>query len=91
MLNWEDADLPPPNWIAVNPKNGYAHYGYLLETPVITSVRGPNAPRRFLAPMKAACRLELGSDPALDGPALQGSFEPKLTHDGAPWPGLLAR
>src|SRR5262245_35440949 len=29
-----DGNLPPPNFIAVNPKNGHAHVAYLLAKPV---------------------------------------------------------
>ena len=27
---WQDAGLPPPNWVAVNPSNGHAHMVYGL-------------------------------------------------------------
>jgi hypothetical protein len=39
-LTWERVNLPPPNWIAVNPENSRAHCGYLLEVPIITSPLG---------------------------------------------------
>lgn len=46
---WIDADLPSPNWTAQNPKNGHAHLGYVLETPVSRSLLSNPAPQRYLA------------------------------------------
>ena len=34
---WQDAGLPPPNWVAVNPSNGHAHMVYGLSIPVKTA------------------------------------------------------
>ena len=34
-LAWEDADLPPPLWTAVNRENGHAHSGWALDAPVL--------------------------------------------------------
>ncbi|AUN94159.1 replication initiation protein [Pseudazoarcus pumilus] len=66
-LTWERAHLPAPNWIATNPQNAHAHYGYLLETPVVTSVSGRDKPLRYAAAIEQALRLRLLADPGYCG------------------------
>ena len=46
---WLDADLPQPNWIAQNPKNGHAHLGYALLAPVSRSMLSKDCPQRYMA------------------------------------------
>ncbi len=66
-LAWEQAHLPPPNWIAINPANGHAHLGYLLEVPVVTSEAGRDKPLRYAAAVEKAFRIALGADPGYAG------------------------
>lgn len=66
-LTWERANLPPPNWIAVNPENSHAHCGYLLEVPVITSPGCHEKPLRYAAAIENAYRLKLRADPGYAG------------------------
>lgn len=63
----EDANLPAPNWIAENPKNGHVHIGYELEIPVCTSERGRSAPIRYLAAVESAYSRALKADPSYAG------------------------
>lgn len=66
-IAWETANLPAPNWIAVNPVNTHAHYGYLLEVPVITAPAGRDKPLRYAAAIESAFRLGLKADPRYSG------------------------
>lgn len=61
---WLDAELPPPNIIVTNPRNGHAHYTYFLAR----WVRLDNA--RAVAYAGAVCRAitaALRADPAYSG------------------------
>lgn len=63
----EDANVAAPNWIAENPRNGHAHFGYELEVPVVTSEAGRTAPVRYAAAVERAYRRALGADAAYSG------------------------
>lgn len=67
MFAAEDANVAPPNWWAVNPKNGHAHAGYELEVPIVTSEAGRDAPVRYAAAVEYAYRRALGADMAYSG------------------------
>ncbi len=58
----DDANVAPPNWIAVNPANGHAHIGYELEQPVTTGEAGRAAPIRFAAAVERGYMLALKAD-----------------------------
>ncbi len=60
---WESANLPPPNWAAINPENGHAHLAYLLSAPVLTTEEGRKHPLRFAAAVEAAMHFALQADP----------------------------
>lgn len=75
-LAWERADLPPPNWIATNPENTHSHYGYLLETPLVTSVSGRDKPLRYAAAIEHAYRLRLLGDPGYCGLICKNPLHP---------------
>lgn len=65
---WEWANLPPPNWAAINPQNSHAHLVYLLAMPVLTTMAGGLAhPLRYLAAIEAGMRLALKADPGYRG------------------------
>lgn len=63
----EDANLAAPNWIAENPRNGHAHFGYELDVPIVTSEAGRTAPVRYAASVEYAYRRALGADAAYSG------------------------
>lgn len=65
---WEDAGLPPPTWITINPDNGHAHLCYGLNTPVRTEGKGVSQrPIRYLQNIRhAMCQL-LKADAAYSG------------------------
>lgn len=65
---WEDADLPPPTYIAISRENTHAQYGYALATPVCTTAAARVAPVRFLAAIEHAYNVKLGADMAFNGP-----------------------
>ena len=64
---WEDCNLAPPNYAAINPKNGHAHLVYKLAEPVATSEHGRLAPLRYLAAIERGYRIELGADAGYSG------------------------
>lgn len=58
---WLDAGLPPPTWIAINPKNGHAHLVWMLSAPVWAG--GDNQkPARLFKAIEYAYRVKLGGD-----------------------------
>lgn len=64
---WEDCNLAPPNYAAINPENGHAHLVYKLAEPVATSEHGRLAPLRYLAAIERGYRIELGADAGYSG------------------------
>jgi hypothetical protein len=62
-----DANLPAPNFIAVNPDNRHAHIGYRLETPVLTCGAASMKPVKFLADIERGYRRRLDADLAYSG------------------------
>lgn len=63
----EDANLAAPNWIAENPRNGHAHFGYELAVPIVMSEAGRAAPVRYANHVEYAYRRALGADAAYSG------------------------
>ena len=67
-LAWEDGNLPPPSWTAVNRSNGHAHLAYGLSAPVLTaSMEARQAPLRYLNAVESAFRARLGGDAGFSG------------------------
>lgn len=59
---WEDANLPQPTWITINPENAHTHVGYMLKTPVH---KGTNSSQKALHYFKTVNNIyasKLGSD-----------------------------
>ncbi len=71
---WEWANLPPPNWAAINPKNSHAHLVYLLAAPILTTVDGLRHPLRFAAAVEAAMRWALKADHGYSGLLTKNPF-----------------
>lgn len=64
---WEDCNVAPPNYAAINPENGHAHLVYKLAEPVTISEHGRLAPLRYLAAIERGYRIELGADAGYSG------------------------
>ena len=62
FFSWSDANLAPPNWISKNPRNGHAHIGYLLATPVCRTYKGRESVLRYLASIEQAYTEALNAD-----------------------------
>jgi hypothetical protein len=59
---WFDAGLPPPTWIAKNPKNGHCHICYELKTAVCKTANAHLKPLRYLASIEYTYAKKLGAD-----------------------------
>ena len=64
---WEEAGLPPPHWISVNPENGHVHIGYILAAPVARGSAARFGPLRYLAAIEHVLAKRLGADMAFSG------------------------
>lgn len=77
----EDAGLPPPNWVAINPENGNGHVGYELEFPVRMDDEFRKA-ARYLAAIEYAFGKELHADSSYSGHLCKN---PKHSHWETVW------
>lgn len=73
---WEDRNLPPPTYVAVNPANGHAQYGYALSSPICVTEAARVKPMRYLAAIEYAFNLALGADRAFRGPLAKNPLHP---------------
>jgi hypothetical protein len=64
---WQDADLLPPAWVAINPANGHCHISYGIQNPVCRSENGRIKPLRYLAAIEAAYCVALSADRRYSG------------------------
>lgn len=87
---WTDANLPPPTWIAINPRNGHAHLVWALSVPVWAGSDNQK-PARFFKAVEYAYRMKLGGDEGftrlLTKNPLHGDWHvemPALTSSGEP-------
>ncbi len=67
-LAWEDANLPPPTWAAVDRQSTQGHLVWGLSAPVL--VESPDmrqAPMRYLCAVEAAFRAKLDADSGYAG------------------------
>lgn len=72
---WDDKDLPAPNIIVRNRKNGHAHLYYAI-VPVLTSEDARPAPIRYMKAIYAAMAKQLQSDPSYSGPVAKTPGHP---------------
>jgi hypothetical protein len=63
----DDANLPPPNYVAVNPENGHSHTAYLLKDPVQNFARSRQSPLHYMAAVERGMRRRLDADPGYTG------------------------
>ena len=67
-LAWEDCDLPPPTWAAINKVNSHAHLAYQLSAPVLIKGEGLHQkPLRWLVAIERAMSEILRADPGFAG------------------------
>jgi len=66
---WIEAELPPPNLVVINPRNGHAHLVYLLGAWVQTDFGDSRRLKvvRYAASIERAYTAALGADPAYTG------------------------
>lgn len=64
---WEDANLPPPAWAAVNRENGHAHLAWGLSAPVSSGDASRIKPMRYAAAIEASFREKLQADVGYSG------------------------
>lgn len=64
---WEKANLPPPNFVVVNPKNAHAHLVYALEAPVCRTEHAHLKPLQYAAAIEFQMKLLLRSDMSYAG------------------------
>jgi hypothetical protein len=73
---WEQVGLPEPSWIAINPKNGHAHYAYVLNRPVLRiDERHQRSVQHALA-VQAVIRQRLGADSAYNALLTKNPLSP---------------
>ncbi len=76
-LAWEDANLLPPTWAAVNRENGHAHLVWGLSAPVL--VDSPDmrqGPLRYLAGVESNMREVLRADDGYSGLITKNPMHP---------------
>jgi hypothetical protein len=73
---WEDAYLPPPTWVAVNPENGHCHIAYGLIAPVARTDIALAAPLRLAAAIEFAYCMALGADRSYSGLITKNPLHP---------------
>jgi len=66
---WIEAELPAPNLVVINPRNGHAHLVYLLGAWVQADFSDPRRLKvvRYAAAIERAYTAALGADPAYTG------------------------
>ena len=77
---WQDAGLPPPNWVAVNPSNGHAHMVYGLSIPVKTADPEHIKALRYFAAVYDAMAVALKSRLKLQRTADKKPNTRKMAH-----------
>jgi hypothetical protein len=63
----EDANLPPPNYVAINPENGHSLTAYLLKDPVQNFAGSRQSPLHYMAAVERGMRHRLGADRGYTG------------------------
>lgn len=83
---WEQYNLPPPSWAAVNPANGHAHLAYAVQTPIVRTDAARLPPLRFMAAIQDAMTVQLKADPGYAMFITKNPLSPAwrvLSHEGA--------
>lgn len=64
---WESAILPQPSFTTVNPDSQHAHYGYMLNTPVLMGHNNTIKPMQYMAAVERGMVEKLGADTGYAG------------------------
>jgi hypothetical protein len=64
---YEKANLPPPNLISQNPKNGNCHHFYRLAKPIFTHDKAGIKGQNYLKGIRNGLTEKMGADPAYVG------------------------
>jgi hypothetical protein len=72
----EDAGLPAPSIVSVNPENRHAHITYLLKNPVFTGPNARDKPIKYLRAITDAYVRITGADVSYHGPTCKNPFSP---------------
>ena len=72
----EDANLPLPNYIAVNPENGHSLTAYVLAVPVRKFDGANQHPIEYLAAVQRGMRRRLEADPGYVGLIAKNPYHP---------------
>lgn len=75
-LAWNDALLPVPAWVSVNPENGHSHIAYGLIAPVARTDAARAAPLRLAAAIEAAYGAKLDADRGYSGLITKNPMHP---------------
>lgn len=77
FYNWHEADMPPPQIIIRNTKNGHCQYFYELKTPVSTSDSSRQKIIFYLHAIRKAMTIELNADSAYTHHISRNPFNPE--------------
>lgn len=95
-LAWEDANLPIPNLVLINPQNGHAHLVWELDEPIWLRKKGDMRPGdakpvRYLRAVQKAMGEALKADFAYNGLLVKNPFHSSWTRvNGSQKPYTLA-
>ncbi len=83
--HWRDAGAPAPNWIIINPKNGHAHYIYMLACPIPLTDNAKRKPISYLQRIERGLQHRLSADIGYAGliskNPLSGAWQVESVHD----------
>lgn len=74
---FEDAGLPQPTIMVMNPTNGHAHYYYLLSSPVSMGPGSRSKPIEYYEAVKRGLTRRLGGDACYNGLLSKNPFHEK--------------
>jgi replicase family protein/primase-like protein len=77
----EQANLPAPNFIAVNPENGHSLSAYLIGVPVFKFDGARRGPIEFLSSVERGYTRRLGADPGYVGLISKNPLHPSWRVD----------
>jgi hypothetical protein len=63
----DDANLPPPNFVAINPANGHGHCAVLLAMPVARHAAARIGPLHFYSAVERGIARRIGADRRYSG------------------------
>ena len=75
-LAWQEENLPPPFWVAQNPKNGHVHICYRLLFPYPTTEIASIKPMQYAAKIQAAMARKLKADAGYSRKLTKNPYNP---------------